>query len=96
MKAPTDLFDWTITLKFLWNKGTIRTLVCESDTVQDLIERVSEFTRIPEDELMMAVGKYILEPDWTVGEMHVPREAVINVLWVGKDTFPKFTGRPSR
>lgn len=96
MKVPTDLFDWPITLKLLWNKSSMRTLVSESDTVQDLIERVSEFTRIPEDELMMTVGKYALSPEWTVGELHVPREAVINVMWVGKDVFPKLTGRPRR
>jgi hypothetical protein len=60
VKAPTDLFDWTITLKFLWNKGTIRTLVCESDTVQDLIERVSEFTRIPD---LGHAGLALLKPE---------------------------------
>ena len=94
MKVPKDLFEWPITLRFLWNNGSIRTLVSESDTVRDLIESVSEYTRIPEDELIMTVGKYLLDPDWTVGEMHVPPEAIINVMWLGKGIFNKSSGRP--
>ncbi len=83
MKCPDDLFEWPITLRFRWNGNKIRTLVSNTDTVADLIDSISEYTRIPPEEIALVVGKYTLQRDWTVEEMKVPREAVIDAIWLG-------------